>query len=240
MVKKEEVNLLNKRIKPVQKPFFDNYYLVKAGRYGNKLSVDRLLGFIAVVAYLVNGRGINTYFYRMNLLIYSIRYSGRSGCRKFALPNQLLFAAMNYIFYLLALLTGIAITVQAGVNAQLRQMLSHPVLAAMISFGIGFISLVGFQLISGGAWPSPETLRSITWWKWTGGVIGAIYVTTVVISVPRIGAASLVSLSVAGQLVAAIVFDHYGWLGFSLHPANGWRLLGAFLIMAGVLLVVRN
>ncbi len=147
---------------------------------------------------------------------------------------------MNYIYYLLALLTGIAITVQAGVNAQLRQMLTHPVLAAIISFGVGVISLIGFQLLSGGAWPAPETLRSIAWWKWTGGFIGAVYVTTVIISVPRIGAANLVSLSVAGQLAAAIVLDHYGWLGFSLHPANPWRLLGAMLIMSGVLLVVRN
>ncbi len=147
---------------------------------------------------------------------------------------------MDALFYLLALLTGIAITVQAGVNAQLRQGLGYPVLAAMISFGVGFITLVGFQLVVGGLWPSLATLRSLAWWKWTGGLIGAVYVTTVIISVPRIGAANLVSLSVAGQLTAAIVLDHYGWLGFSLHPANGWRLLGALLIIAGVLLVVRN
>lgn len=147
---------------------------------------------------------------------------------------------MNYFFYFLALLTGIAITIQAGVNAQLRQALTHPILAALVSFGIGFVSLVGFQLVSGGAWPTPETLRGLAWWKWTGGLIGALYVTTVIMAVPRIGAANLVSLSVAGQLMAALVMDHYGWLGFSLHPANGWRLLGAMLIMVGVLLVVRN
>lgn len=147
---------------------------------------------------------------------------------------------MSYLFYILALLTGIAITIQAGVNAQLRQALAYPILAAIVSFGIGFVSLVGFQVVSGGAWPTIETLRNLAWWKWTGGIIGALYVTTVIISVPRIGAANLVSLSVAGQLVAAIVLDHYGWLGFSLHPANGWRLLGAMLIMMGVLLVVRN
>lgn len=147
---------------------------------------------------------------------------------------------MNYIFYALALLTGIAITIQAGVNAQLRQVLPHPVLAALISFGIGFLSLVGYQLMSGGAWPTLATLRGLAWWKWTGGLIGAVYVTTVIMSVSRIGAANLVSLSVAGQLAAAIVLDHYGWLGFSLHPATGWRLLGAVLIMAGVVLVVKN
>jgi transporter family-2 protein len=49
-----------------------------------------------------------------------------------------------------------------------------------------------------------------------------------------------VSLSVAGQLLAAVVLDHYGMLGFVQHPANGWRLLGIGLILAGVLLVVKN
>lgn len=147
---------------------------------------------------------------------------------------------MNYLFYLFALLTGIAVTVQAGVNAQLRQVMGQPVLASIISFGTGFIALLSFQLLSGGVWPTPETLRSLSWWKLTGGLIGAVYVTTVIISVQRIGAANLVSLSVAGQLTAAIVLDHYGWLGFSTHPATVWRLLGALLIMAGVLLVVRN
>lgn len=88
--------------------------------------------------------------------------------------------------------------------------------------------------------PALDTIRQVSWWKWTGGIIGAIYVTTVIISVPRIGTANLVSLSVAGQLLAAVVLDHYGLLGFAQHPANAWRLLGLALIVGGVLLVVRN
>lgn len=147
---------------------------------------------------------------------------------------------MNYGYLFLAFLTGIAITVQAGINANLRAMLSQPVLAAAVSFGSGFLALILVLLAAGGAVPSVETFRSIPWWKWTGGIIGAVYVTTVIVSVPKIGTANLVSLSVAGQLLAAVVLDHYGLLGFALHPANGWRLLGLVLIMAGVLLVVRN
>ena len=147
---------------------------------------------------------------------------------------------MNYVYILLAFLTGIAISVQAGVNANLRQSLTNPVLAAGISFGTGFLSLILLLLVSGASVPSIEAVRQVSWWKWTGGIIGAVYVTTVIASVPKIGTANLVSLSVAGQLLAAVVLDHYGLLGFALHPANGWRLLGMALIMAGVLLVVRN
>lgn len=147
---------------------------------------------------------------------------------------------MNYLFLLLAFLTGVAITVQAGVNANLRAVMGHPVLAASISFGTGFLSLLAFVLVSRVPVPTLEAIRQVSWWKWTGGLIGAVYVTTVIMSVPKIGPANLVSLSVAGQLLAAVVLDHYGLLGFTVHPANGWRLLGILLIMAGALLVVRN
>lgn len=147
---------------------------------------------------------------------------------------------MNYIFFLLAFLTGIAISVQAGVNANLRQMLGNPVMAAAVSFGSGFLSLAIALLLMRAPLPALDTIRQISWWKWTGGLIGAIYVTTVIVSVPRIGTANLVSLSVAGQLLAAVVLDHYGLLGFAQHPANGWRLLGLLLIVGGVLLVVKN
>jgi transporter family-2 protein len=147
---------------------------------------------------------------------------------------------MAYVYLFLAFLTGLAVTVQAGVNANLRQAMANPVLAAAISFGTGFLSLVLLLLAVGGNMPSPSLIKQTDWWKWTGGVIGAMYVTTVIISVPKIGTANLVSLSVAGQLVAAVVLDHYGWLGFTLHPANSWRLLGVAFIMVGVMLVVKN
>lgn len=147
---------------------------------------------------------------------------------------------MNYVYILLAFLTGIAISVQAGVNANLRQSLTNPVLAAAISFGTGLVALIVMLFASGASAPSLDAIRQVSWWKWTGGLIGAVYVTTVIVSVPKIGTANLVSLSVAGQLLAAVVLDHYGLMGFALHPANGWRILGMIVIIAGVVLVVRN
>ncbi|QIP15990.1 DMT family transporter [Spirosoma aureum] len=147
---------------------------------------------------------------------------------------------MNYIYILFAFLVGLAITVQAGVNANLRQAMASPILAAAISFGSGFIVLVLLLLASGGSVPPLDTVKQVSWWKWMGGAMGAVYMITVIVSVPKIGTANLVSLSVAGQLLAAVILDHYGFMGFALHPANGWRLLGLVLIMAGVLLVVKN
>ncbi|GAB3038889.1 DMT family transporter [Spirosoma pulveris] len=147
---------------------------------------------------------------------------------------------MNYIYIFFAFLIGMAITVQAGVNANLRQAMASPILAAAVSFGSGFVVLVLLFMGSGASIPPLEAIKQVSWWKWMGGVMGAVYMITVIVSVQKIGTANLVSLSVAGQLVAAIILDHYGLLGFTLHPANGWRILGVLLIVAGVLLVVRN
>jgi len=147
---------------------------------------------------------------------------------------------MTFFYYLFAFLTGIANSTQSGVNSQLRTALANPLLAAVCSFGIGFFSLFGFQLVMGSPGPSLEIIRQISWWKWMGGLLGAFYVTTVILTVPRIGAANLLSLSIAGQLLAAVIYDHYGLLGFAVHPANIWRIMGVVLLIIGVVMVVKN
>lgn len=147
---------------------------------------------------------------------------------------------MNIVYFIFAFLVGIATSVQSGVNSQLRQAVSHPIQAALISFGSGFVVLTVISLALRAPVPTMEAMRGISWWKWTGGLLGAIYVTTVIITVPRIGAGNLLSLSVAGQLLAAVILDHYGLLGFKEHGLTIWRLIGVLLIVLGVVLVVKN
>jgi bacterial/archaeal transporter family-2 protein len=147
---------------------------------------------------------------------------------------------VSFLYYFFAFLTGLANSTQSGVNSQLRQGLQNPLLAAIGSFAIGFTALILMQFAVGSPAPSLDTIRQISWWKWTGGLLGAFYVMTVIITVPKIGPANMLSLSVAGQLLAAVLLDHFGLLGFPLHPANVWRILGVALIIAGVVLVVRN
>lgn len=147
---------------------------------------------------------------------------------------------MNFIYFLFAFLVGVATSVQSGVNSQLRQLVAHPIQAALISFGSGFVVLTVISLILRAPVPTVDALREISWWKWTGGLLGAVYVTTVIITVPRIGAGNLLSLSVAGQLLAAVILDHYGLLGFKEHGLTVWRLVGVLLIVLGVVFVVKN
>ena len=56
---------------------------------------------------------------------------------------------------------------------------------------------------------------------------------------PRLGAATLLSLIVLGQLLTSLLVDHFGWIGFPAHPLSLVRLAGAVLLFAGVVLITR-
>jgi len=47
-------------------------------------------------------------------------------------------------------------------------------------------------------------------------------------------------LALSGQLIAALVLDHYGLLGLSVHPLSLWRVVGTILLLAGVALITRH
>ncbi|HMH54974.1 MAG TPA: DMT family transporter [Gemmatimonadales bacterium] len=143
------------------------------------------------------------------------------------------------LLLLLALAAGVLLPVQAGVNAQLRSVVGSPVTAALVSFLVGTAGLGTAAVIL----RAPTALRAAwavsPWWFWIGGLIGALYVVATIVLAPRLGAATLVAAVVAGQMVASLLLDQYGLLGFPTHPMNGLRVLGAALVIVGVILVQR-
>jgi len=85
--------------------------------------------------------------------------------------------------------------------------------------------------------PSLEKAAEAPWWVWVGGLLGAFYVLGSVVTAPRLGAATLVALILAGQAAASLTVDHYGLVGFQENPVTPGRLLGIALVAAGVVLV---
>lgn len=139
---------------------------------------------------------------------------------------------------LTSLICGILLTVQVAANRQLGTALHSPLAAASISFLVGLVALVGLTLILRQAPPLSHGVQA-PWWAWMGGLMGAVYVASTIILMPRLGAAALMSLVIGGQLMAALALDHYGWLGVSRHAFNLPRLAGAGMLVAGVTLMLR-
>jgi len=142
-----------------------------------------------------------------------------------------------WLVLLFAFIVGMALPVQAGLNAQLARAVGHPVWSALISFAVGTVSLAAYVLVARLPTGSLSNLRALPWYAWLGGVIGAMYVPSVLLLLPRLGLALSFSLIIAGQLFVSLLLDHFGWLGLPVQPISAGRLLGALLLIAGVVLI---
>jgi transporter family-2 protein len=140
------------------------------------------------------------------------------------------------VVLVLAILTGVAIAVQTGVNTQLRSFLQSPLQAVFVSFMVGTV-LVAAALVARREPPPLHKWAHMPWWLYTGGVLGLFIVSTNIVVAPRLGAALLISLAIAGQLVTALLLDHFGAFGFPLHPISLARAFGAALLVGGVVLI---
>jgi len=146
---------------------------------------------------------------------------------------------MSYWPHLMAAMVGAGLTVQVGMNATVRFAIGSPVLAAIVNFVIGLAALILVAVVGGARW-APGSAASVPAWAWLGGLLGALYVASTTVLGPRLGAAALLALTLAGQMVAALLVDHYGIIGFPQSPITPSRLLGAALLVAGVLLIMRR
>ena len=144
---------------------------------------------------------------------------------------------MAWPYVLFAFAAGAALPVQFGINAQLSSWLDSPVRAAFVSFLTGAIILAVAAALLFKPLPSGSRLGHAPWWVWVGGAFGAFYVVASIVAAPRLGAATVVAVIVAGQSMASVVVDHYGWVGFEPRHVSAGRLIGMALVGAGVALV---
>ena len=99
-------------------------------------------------------------------------------------------------------------------------------------------ALLGALLASGlFGRPSLDQVPVAPWWAWLGGVFGALFVTTSVIAVPRVGTVATFGAIICGQFIGAVLIDTFGWLGVEPIALTPGRLLGVGLLIAGVFLI---
>ncbi len=139
---------------------------------------------------------------------------------------------------LIVLLAGVGVAVQPPTNAALAKISGSLWLASLVSFAVGTMVLAA-------GWAALDrtplsALRGAPGWAWAGGLYGACFVAALAYAAPRLGLASTLTIAVAGQLVTAILLDHFGLLGLKVEPVSVARVGGVALVIAGVLLVRRG
>ena len=126
---------------------------------------------------------------------------------------------------------------QFGINAVLARYVEGAARASLVSFAVGTLALLVAVLLFFRGAPSLAKAGAAPWWVWIGGLLGAFYVLGSVVTAPRLGAATLVALILAGQAAASLTVDHFGLVGFEENPVTPGRLLGIALVALGVVLV---
>lgn len=146
---------------------------------------------------------------------------------------------MNWLPAVLTFFAGAALVVQVAMNMALTRAFGNGTLAVLVNFLTGTIALVALALATRLDLPTREQIDAVPAWAWAGGLLGALYVSTANFAGPRIGALLLLALAVSGQMLAAIAVDHYGLLGYAVQPASAQRLIGAAMLLGGLLLIAR-
>ena len=139
----------------------------------------------------------------------------------------------------LALIAGFLMAVQAPTNAILGKASGSPVVAAFISFVVGTLALGAVAAASSGRFLAPE-LKAVPWYAWLGGFYGAFFVAIAAFGAPKIGVGPLLTAAIGGQLIGAILLDHFGMLGLSRQPVSLEKVAGVALVLFGAWLVRRG
>ena len=140
---------------------------------------------------------------------------------------------------LLTAFTGGLVALQAPVNSMLGRAIGTWQ-AAFVSFAIGTVALACIAGLATGGLGEIAGVRHVSWYYLTGGLLGAAYVTTILVAVRTLGAGGIVAATVAAQLAVSVVVDHFGLVGVARQPVTVAKVAGVVLLGLGTYLVVRD
>jgi transporter family-2 protein len=139
---------------------------------------------------------------------------------------------------LMTLLVGALMPLQAILNTKLGRQIGGPLMGSLMSFFVGLICLFVLNLISNySAVVQLKPSQTSPWYLWLGGLLGAIFVGYITWVNQRQGMALTFALAVSGQIFVSLIIDHYGLLGSSIRAITLEKLIGAALIIAGLVLI---
>jgi transporter family-2 protein len=139
----------------------------------------------------------------------------------------------------LTAIAGFLLPLQALINTRLGSLLTGPLSAALANFVVGLTALLAVMAVLGTGMPTVPQMLATPWWSWLGGTFGAFFIFAAATSVPYLGAAGTFGVVISAQLIAAILFDHFGVL-HSPHPVTWDRVAGSLLLLAGLWLILRS
>ncbi len=128
---------------------------------------------------------------------------------------------------IVAILAGVAVAIQGHFMGTMDRT-AGTITSVLITYGLGAVIAAIIWLAKG---RPVEGVKQIPWYAWSAGAFGLVIVAGIGYAAPRLGLARTLVVTVAAQLVAAMIIDRQ----FDLT-----RAAGLALTIAGVWLVVQG
>jgi transporter family-2 protein len=147
--------------------------------------------------------------------------------------------AVSIPFLLLALAAGAAGAVQVGLNGRVSTATGQPLVATLVNFVVGLLTLLGIVVVQ--ALLDPASVGSVQPiaeqpWLLVGGAMGVLFVAAAAWSVRALGVLLLSLIVLAGTLVGAVAVDLV--LPTQGATVNAYLVAGIALTFASVGLAV--
>ena len=138
-----------------------------------------------------------------------------------------------------ALVIGGVVAMQGPLNSQLARSVGG-LPATTIALGVSFTSLLILTALLGQLGNVSDVGSAPAYVIVGGGLVGALFVASIVWTVRALGVGGLSAATLSGQFAAALVIDHFGWLGVDRSPITVSKLAGVALLAAGTYLIVSD
>ena len=144
---------------------------------------------------------------------------------------------MQNTIYNFPLLAGLCVCLQGTINSHWESRIGVHV--TIFINGLIVAAMTGLFFLLANRTPMERIVSEIRPWIVVNGICGCIILLIAALTFSRIGAASVIVLMVSGQLITALIFDHFGVLSLPQHPLSTTRLVGTAFVIVGVLLTTR-
>jgi transporter family-2 protein len=138
-----------------------------------------------------------------------------------------------------AVLIGALLAVQASANVQLTKAVGTPYGASTLQLWLAAGLLAVLAVLAGGLGASGG-VDDVPLWYLVGGLASPLYITSGILLFPRMGALAAGGLFVAGQMLASVALDLFGWLGVPRQSLGPGIAVGSLAVLAGITTIVRG
>lgn len=144
---------------------------------------------------------------------------------------------MSFIFVVLVgVVGGLAGAMQSQFLGVMEQRVGT-LASTFVTYGGGGLAIGLVMLALRGGRLSE--LKGLPWWVFTAGLMGLVVVSSLGITVDRLGLGAGLTLFTAATLILGAALEHLGWFA-EARLIDGPRALGISLVILGTWLVVRG